>query len=177
MQKENLEMTSTGLLSLFETNKKQRSIFVADIVEKIENGLSDPLKVHLQIKAMEDIIFQLTSTDEKKNKSIESAKKYKTYLLDAAKKYSSKDFEFLNAKFSIKETGTKYDFSKCGDTDLEELLKQFEELKSKIDAKQSMLKKIPSQGIDMAMEGTGEIVRVYPPSKSSTTSVQVSFTS
>ena len=60
-------MTTTNILSLFETSKDERSGFVIDLVDRMSNGEIDPLKVHIQVKAMEDIISRLTVRDEKKN--------------------------------------------------------------------------------------------------------------
>ena len=168
------QLSTTSILALFETSKEQRNSFVTDLVERIKEGEVNPLKVHIQVKAMEDIITQLTSTDEKKNKNIASALTYRSFLLDAAEK-NGKKFQMFNAEFKIGETGTKYDYSKCGDDDLIAMLAEMEILKSKIDERQSLLKTLPAAGIDMVMQTTGEVVKTYPPSKTSTTSVSVSL--
>ena len=49
------------------------------------------------------------------------------------------------------------------------------ELKEKIKAKQDFLKTVPISGLSILVESTGEMVTVYPPSKSSTTAVSVSL--
>jgi len=168
------ELATTSILSLFETNKEQRASFVNDVVERLQNGEVDPLKIHLQVKAMEDIITQLTSTDEKKNKNITAAIAYKTMLLAAAETYGKK-FQLHNAEFSIKEVGTAYDWSKCDDLELQTLLLEQEAIKEKIKAKQDFLKTVPQSGILVTNEASGETYKVYPPAKSSTTSVAVSL--
>jgi hypothetical protein len=98
------ELTTTSILSLFETTKEERQSFCLDIVSKLESGEANPLKVHLQIKAAEDLIKKLNENTV-----------YKSYLLDASQKYGAKSFEYGNAKFEIKEVGTKYDFTNCND--------------------------------------------------------------
>jgi len=168
------QLTTTNILSLFQTTKSERNSFVQDVVERMRNEEVEPLKVHLQIKAMEEIITSLTSTDEKKNKNFALAIDYKTMLLDAAEK-NGKKFTLHNAEFSIKEVGTVYDWSKCEDPELVELLASQEALKEKIKAKQDFLKNVPVSGLSILVEATGEMVTVYPPSKSSTTSVAVSL--
>lgn len=165
-------LTTTSILALFETTKEQRSNFVHDIVSKMVDEQVDPLKIHLQVKAMEDIITGLTSRDEKKNKNFAYAVTYQNLLLEAAEKHGKK-FQLHNAEFSIKEVGTSYDFSKCEDIELIELLKDQDILKEKIKAKQDFLKTVPLSGLEILIGD--ELVKVYPPSKTSTTSVAVSL--
>lgn len=168
------QLTTSSILSLFETTKGQRKSFIEDIVERLRSGEADPLKVHLQVKAMEEIITGLTSTDEKKNKNFTVAIDYKNMLLQAAEKYGKK-FQLHNAEFSVKEVGTSYDWTKCEDNELADLLSQQEAIKEKIKAKQDFLKTVPLEGLLITSEATGETFKVYPPAKSSTTSVAVSL--
>jgi hypothetical protein len=168
------QLTTTGILSLFETTKEQRRSFVDDLVLRLQDGEVDPLKVHLQIKAMEEIITSLTSTDEKKNKNVNAAIAYKGMLLEAAEQHGKK-FELHNAEFSIKEVGTVYDWTKCEDPELADMLAKKAELDARIKAKQDFLKTVPQAGLLITIEETGETVKVYPPAKSSTTSVAVSL--
>lgn len=168
-----MELTTTAeILSLFETNKVQRQDFIRKTIQDIEEGGADPLRIHLQIKAMEEIITGLTSLDKKKNKNFEDAKKYRDYLLEAAEK-NGKEFEFHNSKFSIKETGTKYDYSQCGDTELADLMAQNEILSAKIKERQKFLQNIPEEGLTQVNEETGDVITLCRPVKSSTTSVTV----
>ena len=168
------ELTTTNILSLFETTKAERTSFVQDVVEKLRNDEVDPLKVHLQVKAMEEIINSLTNTTEKTNKNFTLAIDYKNMLLNAAEKYGKK-FQLHNAEFSVKEVGTKYDFSKCEDAELVTLIGLQEQISEKVKAKQEFLKTVPLSGLVVTNEETGETYKVYPPSKTSTTSVSVSL--
>jgi hypothetical protein len=170
-----LQQSAPSILSLFETNKQQRASFVEAVFEQLHEGAIDPLKIHLQIKAMEDIINSLTNADEKKNKEFGLlAKFYKKTLLEAAEKYGKK-FQLHNAEFSIKEVGTKYDFSQCGDTVHQNLAKEAEAINLKLKAREDYLKVIPTEGVVVTDEESGETIKIYPPSKSSTTSVAVSL--
>ncbi len=120
---------------------------------------------------MEKILESLTSTDEKKNKDLlPEAKRYKELVLDAAQKYGKQEFQFMNAKMKISETGVSYDYSQCGDTELAEWEVQATELKAKIDARKKMLQTISDKGMTIVTE-QGEGITVYPPAKKSTTSV------
>jgi len=167
-----LLITPLNILSLFETTKEQRATFAQDVVERLRNEEIDPLKVHIQLKAMEEIFKSLTDKSEKTNKNFLLAIDYANMLLDAAEK-NGKKFQMFNAEFSIKEVGTTYDWSKCEDPELAEMIKQQDELKVKIKEKQDFLKTVPLPGLDIRIDD--ELVTVYPPSKSSTTAVAVSL--
>jgi len=151
----------TSTLQLFETSKQERQAFVSDLIAKVDNGLTDPLKVHLQLKCLEDIVKQMTSNVV-----------FKDILLNEASKMG-KSFEYQNARFDIKEVGVKYDYSRTGDPIILELLEKQEELDKKVKARQEFLKTIQSEGQEILIGD--EVIRVFPPSKSSTTSVSVTL--
>lgn len=169
---EQLELSAPSILALFETSKSERASFVTDIVQQLKDGTADPLKTQLQIKAMEDIIFQLTSLDEKKNKSVEQAKEYRDMLLTEVQKHG-KSFELYNAKFEQAELGTKYNYAVCNDPLLADLEAQAKEAADKLKERQEFLKKIPLQGVEVRHED--ELVQVFPPSKHSVSGVKVSL--
>jgi hypothetical protein len=155
-------LTTTSILSLFQTDKAQRFSFVRDVINRILVGDADPIKVHLQVKAMEEIIKEITSDPQ-----------YRDALLDESTKHG-KTFERYNGKFSVKEVGVKYDYLMCGDPDMDELLLKKAELDSKIKARETFLKTVPQSGLDVVTEH-GELVKIYPPVKTSTTTVTVSL--
>lgn len=169
------QLTPTEVLPLFETSKEDREIFIKNIVSAIEEGAIDPLKVHIQIKAMEDIIFGITSTDEKKNaRNVEFAKRYRSILLESAQKYGN-SFDVHNAKFKVAEVGVKYDYSKCNDPVLDELYIQKKELDARVKEREKFLQNAPISGTTIVNDDTGEATTVFPPSKRSTTSVTVTL--
>jgi len=157
-----MELTTNNILSLFDTNREQRASFVTQVIDSIQDGTADPLKVHLQVKAMEEIIKAITGSET-----------YKEMLLNEAAKYG-KSFEHFNANFQIKETGTKYDYSQCNDSFLSQQKYKLEKLQTVIKDRENLLKNIPSEGIEM-ITPDGEVETVYPPSKTSTTSVTVNL--
>ena len=153
----NLSVTN---LSLFETSKSERQNFAEQITNNLLEGLADPLKVHLQVKCMEDLIKQITSNSV-----------YKDLLVTEAAKFG-KSFEHHNAKFEIKETGVKYDYESCGDPLLKDLEDELALLESKIKERQSFLKSI--KGTIEILIGD-ELITLYPPVKTSTTSVTINL--
>lgn len=147
-------------LSLFETTKAERQDFAQSVVNGLKEGLSDPLKVHLQVKCMEDLIKQITSHPD-----------YKDLTLDEAAKYG-KSFEHYNAKFEIKEMGVKYDYTNCGDPIYNRLAEELAELEKKVKDRQTFLKAV-QPGTELLIED--EVIILYPPVKTSTTSITVNL--
>lgn len=163
-----LEALSPSALSLFETTKEERKQFAREIVDAMREGQIDPLKVHMQLKSAESLIKNLL--DKKENP--ETAELYSVSLLEAAEKYGKK-FGLYNSEFQIKEAGTTYDYSQTNDDELFDLMEQEKALKEKIKARQEFLKKLPLSGIEV-LRGD-ELVTLYPPAKSSTTTVAVTL--
>ena len=174
MQNETKELSTTNILSLFETNKAQRIKFCEDLINKMGDGEVNPLQIHAQIKSIEDLLTTLTSTDKSKNKNTDIALTYKSMLMNAAEKYG-KSFQLFNATYTIKEVGAKCNYDNCGDLELNELMAQAEVLKAKIESRQETLKHLPLSGMLTTDEKTGETYKIYPPSKKSTTAVSVSL--
>lgn len=158
------ELTTTSILSLFETTKVERQDFAIRVVEALDNGQVEPLKVHLQVKCMEDIIKLLNTNT-----------RYKSAVLEAAQVYGQKSFEYQNSKVEIKEMGTKYDFSKSSDPVLTSLYEQQAKIDEAVKARETMLKTIPEKGMIITDEESGETFTIYPPAKSSTTSVAITL--
>jgi hypothetical protein len=164
------QMTTTSVIALFETNKEERRSFTEDLLQRIESGEVNPLDIHLSVKCMEEIICMLTDS----KKYPETSKRYKDVILAEASKYGKK-FDYKTAKIEQKEVGTTYDWSKCEDTTLDDLLSMQESLKEKIKARQEFLKTVPEKGLIITDDETGETTTVYRPAKSSSTSIAVSL--
>lgn len=167
-------LSPINVLRIFETTSHEREEFVVQLIEAIEEGQVDPLKIHAQVKSAEDLIDRLTNTDEKKSKNWQQAKAYKKRLLEAAEAYGQKEFQAFNGKFKISEVGVKYDYSQCNDPELIELEKTVKEATDALKERQKFLQTIPQKGMDIITKD-GEAITVYPPARSSTTSVNVSL--
>ena len=155
------DMTTIGVLRLFETTKEQRREFIQQAIEAVEQGDIDVKKMHLQVKAMEEVI-----------KGIMDDQTYREMLLDEASSMG-KSFEWMNADWQIKEVGVSYDYSLCNDVELQELQQHHAELGERIKERQAFLKLLPVTGLTAVDKETGEIYKIYPPIKKSTTSVTV----
>jgi hypothetical protein len=156
-----MNLITTTDLSLFETSKADRHEFAQSVIQGIKDGNSDPLKVHHQVKCLEDLIKSITNDPD-----------YKVLTLSEASKYG-KSFDHYNARFEIKEMGVKYDYSVCNDPVYNKLKAQLTVLEDEIKAREKYLKAIPTSGIEQLFED--EIVKVYPPNKTSTTTITVNL--
>ncbi len=137
------ELTTTGILSLLDTTKEQRASFVADLVDKLQDGLADPVKVHLQVKKMEDLLNQIKENQD-----------YKDLVMEEAVKYGKK-FEMYGASFEIRSGASRYDYSNDA---------QHANLKEQLKQREAFLKGVPASGIETVTKD-GEVVKVYPPIK------------
>jgi hypothetical protein len=171
---EQLQLTATQILSLFsDCDFEARTSFASQIADAVESGEISALQAHMQMKSFEDIMTMLTETSDKKNKNFALAVRYRKELLDQAQQYG-KEFSLHNAKFSVKEVGTKYDFSVSNDTKIAELKQELEALNLKIKERENFLKNLPESGVD-EVNDDGEVIKLYRPLKTSTTAVSVSL--
>lgn len=165
------QMSPVSMLALLNSNKAQRKSFCLQIIEQMENGEVDPIQVHVFLKNIEAIFKTLT--DEKTGKDF--AERYKDSLMDAVAKESGNSFEKYNAKFQVKEAGTKYDWSVCNDSLLNGLLEAQEQTEKLIKERQELLKVVPESGMTYTDTETGEECTIYRPAKSSSTTVSVTL--
>ena len=152
------QISALSITALFETTKLQRATFTSQIINAVNNGEIKPENLHLQMKCMAEIIKTITENED-----------YKKAVLEAFQKYG-KSFEFMGNKVSISEVGTKYNYDNTMDSEIIDLLKKQDELKTKIKDRAEFLKALPAKGQIIVNELTGEMVTIYPPLKSSTTS-------
>jgi len=85
-----------------------------------------------------------------------------------------KEYTSGPVKMELAEVGTKYDFSQCGDNELNDLYATLEDVKAKVEEREKFLKNLPLSGIDV-ITPDGEAIHVYPPAKSSTSSYKVTI--
>jgi hypothetical protein len=128
--------------------------------EEIALGEVDPLKMKIFLKGLERVI--------------EGVKDLLDPLArDEAEKYSSKEFEVLGWKVALREVGQKYNYDNCGHPVYARLK---EEVKPKLDEIKSIEKTLQTlKGNTIITDPeTGETCEVFPPVKSSTSSIVIS---
>lgn len=127
--------------------------------KEILSGKYDPLQIEVYLKAIEEITKRLRSDKDIKDASITEAYKYK-----------EKSFEVFGAKFTLRETGVKYDYANTGDVKWEQLDAQISDLSIKKKDREKFLKTLKEPVAD-----TGEGYIINPPLKTSMESIAVSL--
>jgi hypothetical protein len=148
-------MENVSILEL--TNKEQIASFVTKKVNECLMGELNPLTLKIQVAMIGKALDQINDAT-------------KEMQLLEAQKYGAKSFEYQGAKIEISELGTKYNYSVCNDSEINDLNKELEILKSKIKDRESFLKGIKEK-LDIVVNGE-EVVTLYPPLKTSTTGLK-----
>ena len=148
---------------------------VSNIADAVEAGSISPLKALAAIKKLEAIADAATNKDPKKNILSDRALLIHQCFMDEASLHPEKKFGAFGATFTKTEVGTKYDWSQCNDHELIELESLAKSAAERLKERQDFLKSIPSAGLPMVNQETGEAYTIYPPSKTSTSSISVSF--
>lgn len=149
-----------GLLTINYPNITSESISseVQKMVSAVENGDVDPIKAIAYINAVDKILKEVRS-------------KVMDMALDEFAKYGEKEISVLDGcKISQVEAGVRYDYSNC------EKWRTIKENEDAISSQRKSLEKTlqtitkPIQSID---EETGEVLSLFPPIRTSTTTLKV----
>lgn len=152
--------TAISQVKLLPFTKSQVQIFAGQLIETLENGEIDPLDLAIYFKAFSEVEKQVKETMSK-------------LALSEAEKHG-KTFEFKGAKIEVKELGTSYDFSQCGDTKWERLNADLSAIKDKQKEREQLIKTLKEPLIEVDQQ-TGETITIYPPIKKSTTGITISL--
>ncbi len=132
-----------------------------DLIQKLDDGEVSALLLLEKFKSIEKI------NEAVKEKMIEIG------LIELSK-YPEKSVELFNSAFTAREAGTKYDFSRVNDSKYFELLEKVENAKKELKKREDFLKAIVGHET-CVNEQTSEIETIYPPIKTSSTTVIVSL--
>ncbi len=72
------------------------------------------------------------------------------------------------------EGGTRYDYSGCNDPEYDRVLWEFENAKKAKEDKEKELKSL-KESYEILDQDSGEVITVYPPVKTSTSTVKCTF--
>ena len=145
-------MNNSELINSVDLSRLSVRTVADQLIELAEQG--NPLEVKLKLKAMSEAID-------------EACKKIDKMARDEAEKHGAKTFDFMGCSIGLIEAGTKYDFSNCGDIELEALAERIKKRKD-------IVKNIDGKMI-MVNESTGESYEVLPPVKSSTSTIKITL--
>lgn len=132
-----------------------------DIVTAVESG---------HVNAVEAIVMLKTYS-----KAIEQAESIlKPTVCDEISKYGKEGAKLLGCELSLVEAGTRFDYTNCGDYVLNCLYEEKKALDAKIKERETMLKAIPINGLEILEDGN-VVGCIYPPQKSSSSTFKFSF--
>jgi hypothetical protein len=152
--------TAISTLSQLPETKQQIETFAHSLEQGLNNGqiiASDLLRFQ---KAMEKVFEKIKPT------LIENA-------LNEISQYE-KNSVIKGSEFSIVEAGVKYDYSNCNDPVYNEHFQTLENAKERLKERETFLKCI-KEPMHFINEDTGEAITLYPPKKSSSTTLKVTF--
>ena len=143
-------------------SKEEQAVLSSAMINSVLDGEIDPIKAVIQAKSLVETLTLFIKDKGVNDLVIREVEKYG--------KQTSKD----GATIAIKEVGSKWDYSECGDPIYNRLSSQKAEIEEKLKEREALLKatKEPRTEVD---EETGEVYTVNPPSKSSTTSYAITF--
>ena len=98
------DLTTKSILALFDTNKAERQSFADNVLAAVNDGNIDPLKLHVQMKCMMDILSRIQDHPD-----------YRDAITTEAAKYGRGKHDLHNAVFEVKATAGRYDYSHDGE--------------------------------------------------------------
>lgn len=132
------------------------------IIELIDEGHLKASDVMLNMKSITDLFDALK--DE-----------LRTRVVDELSVYTKgEDIIRYGARFEVVEAGTKYDYSGCGDPDYNYLTERINALTTERKDREKFLRSMKT-GTTIVNEETGEVIRIIPPTKTSTTTVKITW--
>lgn len=160
-----IENIAARLGAATPSTKEELQMMAINIMAGLDNGKIDALHLLKTLKMVEKL------QELVKDKLTKAA-------VQAASRYPEKEIHLNNVVYTKMEAGTKYDYSVCGDSVINNILEQEALLKKEKEKRAKFL-----QGIDKSItqeivdESTGEITSkvIFAPVKTSTSTVSVSF--
>lgn len=149
----------TSLLHLNPSSAQQVQFFATSIINEVKGGNESPLRVLIQLRAMEKASKQILEG-------------IKDNIITESEKYPGQSWEMWGSKLEKAELGVKYDYSSSGDTIYERLQTDFNTAKSRLDERTAFLRGLKSP-MTVVDELTGEIVTIKPPTKTSESGIKV----
>lgn len=131
----------------------------SNAIQAVLEGEVDPITAHINVSKLEQAI-----------KTFKADERVRDITLRELWKYGKKQ-TFADCTLEEAEAGVRYDFTKCGDSRLEELYKMRQTIDADIKEREAFLKSVPLSGV--ADVDTGEVVK--PPAKSSKTIIRTTF--
>lgn len=120
--------TALSNITVLPSDKLELAIFTRKIKSEILANDRDPLLILKQLKFVEKLIKDLLVDKELDD-----------HFLSEAEKYKEKTFNHIDCKFTVAETGVKYDYNATGDPVWFDLNKEIVKLEEDIKGREKFL--------------------------------------
>jgi hypothetical protein len=154
-----LPSSAIGATRMLPTTQTQIDVFSDQIIESVRQGEANPIEVLVMFKAFEKAQERILN-------------EIRENYITEANKYPEKSFEFNGTKIEKAELGTAYNYAVCNDTVLERLDADFNAAKQLLDNRKKFLQSL-KEPLTVVDEVTGEVVKINPPVKKSTSGLKV----
>lgn len=152
-----------------ETNPSllHNSVAITESIQALRNkildGEVDALAAFINLGRAEKIIAEV-----KKDPAVVDC------ALNAFSRYGQKTVAIGDCEVTEAQTAIKYDFSECGDAELNELYQKKSSNDAAIKEREGFLKQVKKPTL-IAEPETGELYTIYPPVKSSKTTLKLTY--
>lgn len=158
---EQLPQTATEYLTLGPSTQTSIDVFSDGVIESVQSGEINPLTVLIQLRAIQKASERIL-------------KEIHPNLMREADNYPGNEFEFAGNKVTKTEHGTRYDYSNCGDPIYYQRFAILQEAQKQLKEREEFLKAVKAN-FSLLDEGTGEVSIIQPPTKKSTSGLNVSI--
>lgn len=148
-------------IKMLPCTKQEIALFAERINQALDDESINALELLMHFKAIEKLHEAVKPVLDK-------------MALKTAEKYPEKTLELFGVKFTRKNGPGKWDYSNCNDGQHTLLAQYKAEYDKKLKERETWLQSLP-EPMELVDEGTGEIAKIYPASKSSKELVQVNF--
>jgi len=140
-------------------------------IQIVAEGYLDEVSKNGKIIELTDLIAKM----EYLIKQIRENKGYVDEVRTELMKFGREYVTPSGTKIELAEVGTKYDFTHCGSTELQELEELQDNTEARIKSVKEFLKGLPDEGMMVLNQSTGELEMVFPPAKTSTSSFKTTL--
>jgi len=144
-------------------NKSDLDNLAYSFIEPVLEGNINPIEQWVQVKALADVCERFL-----KDENIKSA------VLSDIEKHGKGGATYNGVKIETSNR-SELNYSECNDPVYNDLKAELEKLTAKVKERETFLKSVPYAGLEITIEATGEMVKVYAPQKVNTTSPKVTF--
>lgn len=148
-------------LTLGPSTQTSIDVFSDGVIQSVQAGEINPLTVLIQLRAIQKASERIL-------------KEINHNIMIEADKYPEKEFDFMGNKMTKTEHGTKYDYSGCGDPVFFKRYAIVKEATEQLKERENFLKAVKAP-FSLLDEATGEVSIIHPPTKTSTSGINVSI--